>query len=464
MMKYIMINILFYLRGVVMKDKVKKYILVFFLVYIFCFLYSFFISDIFNDEIWNYGFSYNIANGLVPYRDFNMIVTPLYSFLVAFFIRIFGGYLWSIHLFNGVVLTAIIYFSYRKIGIKSLILIPFIFLNCYPGYNIFSLLVILVLLNLVDKEFKYKDYILGLLVGVMFLTKQSIGFCLVIPLMYYANNKLKGMIGFISLIIIFLVYLMLNSALYEFIDYCFLGMFNFGDSNKLFLFLGVEVIVCLWLMYKLFKSKFRDRKIFYILMYQIVTVPIFDDYHFIIGFIPVMYYVLSSINIKKYKIKYYIIISFFSVCCWNFLIRDFKEINLWNDKDSYLYGRKIPAYVDLEEITNYIIDNSNSYNHIYFFSKNAYFVKLNAKYQLDKFDLINNGNMGYKGSKMYIEEIRDYCSNKTCMFILYKYEFDSATQTNKDIVNFVIDNYELHEEIHWFDIYTNNDRGVLDEK
>ena len=35
------------------------------------------------DEIWNYGFSHNIYSGLVPYRDFNMIITPFYNFLMS---------------------------------------------------------------------------------------------------------------------------------------------------------------------------------------------------------------------------------------------------------------------------------------------------------------------------------------------------------------------------------------------
>ena len=31
------------------------------------------------DEIWNYGYTYNIATGLIPYRDFNMVTTPLFT-------------------------------------------------------------------------------------------------------------------------------------------------------------------------------------------------------------------------------------------------------------------------------------------------------------------------------------------------------------------------------------------------
>ena len=41
------------------------------------------------DEIWNYNFAQNISNGLVPYRDFNMLQTPLLPFIVAFFLFLF---------------------------------------------------------------------------------------------------------------------------------------------------------------------------------------------------------------------------------------------------------------------------------------------------------------------------------------------------------------------------------------
>ena len=54
-------------------------ILVFSLIYIICFIYSFFFSTVYNDEIWNYGFSYNIASGrtLVGGTGYNIMFTPL---------------------------------------------------------------------------------------------------------------------------------------------------------------------------------------------------------------------------------------------------------------------------------------------------------------------------------------------------------------------------------------------------
>ena len=35
------------------------------------------------DVLWNYGFSYAIGNGEIPYVDFNMILPPFYPMLMS---------------------------------------------------------------------------------------------------------------------------------------------------------------------------------------------------------------------------------------------------------------------------------------------------------------------------------------------------------------------------------------------
>lgn len=50
------------------------------IIFILTLLFNTFCNNLTIDEIWNYGFSYNIATGLIPYKDFNMVITPLYPF------------------------------------------------------------------------------------------------------------------------------------------------------------------------------------------------------------------------------------------------------------------------------------------------------------------------------------------------------------------------------------------------
>ena len=61
------------------------------------------------DEIWNYNFARNVANGLVPYKDFNMITTPLLPFICAIFLKLFANELIVMRILS-IFLISIIYF------------------------------------------------------------------------------------------------------------------------------------------------------------------------------------------------------------------------------------------------------------------------------------------------------------------------------------------------------------------
>lgn len=437
----------------------KKKIVIWVFIYICVFCYSFFVSSIFGDEIWNYGVAYNISTGMVPYRDFNLVTTPLYPMLASVFIKIFGSYLYSFYIFNTIIVTLIIFISYKVVGKKIWVLVPFIVLYSYPGYNILSILLLFIVLYAVSSDIRRKDIIIGLLVGLLFLTKQTVGVCLFIPMIYYSKDKIKSFISFLIPIIIFLIYLLWNQALYQFIDYCFLGLFDFGKSNSNLLFLPFEIVVVCVLIYYLFKSKFKKQEYFYVLMFQIIAAPIFDDYHFMLGFIPFIYLLLQRKQIIDYKFKYYVIIAWFTCIFLSIKLNHFHDIYLIQDKNSYLYGRNIPEYIEkgIRNIGNYINQNRDDYDNIYFFNINSYLIKLSIEYPLSKYDLINNGNMGYHGDSKYIHEVDNYCEENKCMFILYRYEFreDNSNQTNRDLFDYVVDKYNKIDSIDLFDVYVN---------
>lgn len=42
------------------------------------------------DEMWVYNFARCILNGLLPYKDFSIIITPLFPMICAIFLKIFG--------------------------------------------------------------------------------------------------------------------------------------------------------------------------------------------------------------------------------------------------------------------------------------------------------------------------------------------------------------------------------------
>lgn len=84
--------------------KYKKDILILIIIFIYVgILVSFSNAD--NDLIWNYGFSYNIASNLIVYKDFNMVITPLYPFICGLAMNLLGNNFFIFNLINIVLLN-----------------------------------------------------------------------------------------------------------------------------------------------------------------------------------------------------------------------------------------------------------------------------------------------------------------------------------------------------------------------
>ena len=52
-------------------------------------LYTYYVRPIVDDELYNYGFSVSILKGLVPYKDFNMIIPPFFSYIFSIILLLF---------------------------------------------------------------------------------------------------------------------------------------------------------------------------------------------------------------------------------------------------------------------------------------------------------------------------------------------------------------------------------------
>lgn len=135
---------------------------------------------------------------------------------------------------------------------------------------------------------------------------------------------------------------------------------------------------------------------------------------------------------------------------YNYTARYYKE-NMTFDTNSVLYKYKIESkdmIKTIEETFDYIEDNSKN-KQVYIFSMMAYMYKLEKGKKINKFDLINNGNIGYRGEDVYIADISNNCHNNCVFFIADK----EKGQTNKDIKNFVKNKYKYVKSYEMFDIY-----------
>ena len=434
----------------------KKFILFSILFFIVFFIIYFFIS-IFTDEIWIYGFSYNISRGLVPYRDFNMVVTPLYTFILGGIIFLFGHHMYLMYILNTFIIVLSSYLMYKKIGFNFILVSLFFLILAGNGYNLLCTFWVILLLFLFDKKFKYKDFIMGIIIGLFILTKQTVGVCVMIPLFFFSKNKIKFIIGVLLPLFIFSIYLLYNGALYNFIDYCFLGMFSFTKRN-IFLHLLIPELLILFLLFLFYKGKIVSNDVWIVICFQIIAFPIFDIFHFMFCFLVFYYYLLCNLRIRVIFKGALILLSLF------IFSRFFSFPYLVKDVDSFMYGKCFKLSSDFQFLNDFYRDFVFDYDNIFIFSDFAYIIKLNNNHTLNKFDLINNGNMGYNGDKRYVKDISNICDNSSCLFVIDtfyifvlegKLKLPDTSQTNLEIIKYVSDKYDFVVSKNYFNFYIN---------
>lgn len=443
-----------------MIDKIKQnknQILELTIIFIITLLYNLVCNKFNLDELWNYGFSYNISTGLIPYKDFNMIITPLFPFLGAIFLTIFGKSLLVYHIFNSIICTSIYYYMKKFIPKNYCITYAILLSYSFPNYNIFCILLLYILMYMESK--KTNDYLIGILLGLTFLTKQNIGIFLCIPTLFIKSIRrmFKRGIGFIIPVLSLLVYLLINNCLYEFIDYAFLGVTSFAQENTHIdiLSLTIVLISIIYLIYQYLKHK--DITIIYLICFQLLVFPLLEKYHLTIAIIPTLGYIINKIYIILNKKIIFGTFLIFTTLIFSFNIYRINqsEYILPNQTTEYKY-RRLDKYMDIaiKDIIKYIDQYEGK---LYIISKSGYMFKLEAKIPINKYDLLNNGNLGSGGYQKIIEEIEEYCSKEKCVFFLDKEELKEETKGvyNKEIVKYVDKTYDKQTSINGLNIYTN---------
>lgn len=425
------------------------------IIFLLTLIFNLMCNTLTHDEVWNYGFAYNIANGLIPYKDFNMVITPLFPILGAIFMTIFGKSLVIYHIFNAIICTWIFYYMKKNNSKSYYIPYSILLFNALPNYSLFCILLLYILIDMENK--KTNDYLVGIFLGLTFLTKQNIGIYLCIPTIFVKNIKkiIKRMIGFVIPNIIMLIYLILNNCLYEFIDYTFLGISDFANKNLVLYSscLLTTILITVYLIYKYIKTK--DIKIVYLICFQGMAYPLIEPYHVILPFIVGFNYMLSNLNLSKRIIKYAFIIFILSVYAYNIYIYMTDEYSYPNTTNVYKY-KKINKNVckSIETIKDYI---ENQDGRIFIVNMYAYLVKLESNQTIDKFDLLNDGNLGSYGEKKIINEMDTICKKQKCTYLLNQVEIENEkySQYNQDIYKYIVKNYKKTDSIIGLSVYTN---------
>lgn len=435
-----------------MTKKVIKYVFVFICSLVFL---NFIPFDL--DEIWNYGFMHSMYSGLVPYRDFNMVVTPFFPLLFSLPFHLFGSNLLVVNVCQSLLIVLTYVLLEKLIGDKANILLLLMFFNydmMYASYNYFIFFLFLSLLYL--EKNKSNDYVIGIVIGLAVLTKQSVGGLLAIVSLYYVFKEkdfkklVKRVIGAMLPVGLFLIYLAVTGAFADFVNLCILGLFDFGTNN----YVGVRALVLGYILligvviYFIVKRRDSIDK-YYVLAFSTIAVPMFDYFHIKFFVLALLILVVEKINIKKINLNLLLYGSMIGIVFINLIVSvdgdmvypnsikhfEYRYISSKHIKETQLVSEKLKDYSDRELLLLF---------------EQSYYYKISNDFPINHFDLINTGNWGYKGSEKLLKELK---KKKDAVFVINRLSYEGTRQTDKTALNYVLKNCKKIDEIYGFEFY-----------
>lgn len=442
-----------------MFKQILKYVMLFFIILGFNLL----CAPLNLDEVWNYGFANNMYRGLIPYLDFNMVITPFYPWLMSLPFYIFGSSMFVFHITNALILTGCLFLLQKMYQDKMWIFFLFFFFPVTasaPNYSIF-LFVLLVVIVFLEKNYVSKNsrihYIIGVLLGIAVLTKQTVGIFLLLPslILYWKKWKIlfRRLVGFFVPVFFFIIYLIISGSFEAFVNLCILGLVDFTGNSKLFNLYGLlfSFIFCIT-VYFIWKDK-KNIVGYYVLCFYTLAIPIMDLYHLSIVFLAFLLFVLSKVK-KKYF--HYCAFSIVTVILMGILTCNFNQFELQNypndlhhfeyryiKKDSYQFTKQVLSYVDEHRDKNII-----------YMVPDAYYFKIILDQDCGYFDLINQGNLGYHGSDWLINQIKNL---KNTLFLINPDEYGSGNQIDQQALKYILDYGKKIDHISFYDVYILNE-------
>lgn len=441
---------------------------VYLILYIFI-LFSLLVSYniFFGDSIVNYGFSYAISRGEVPYLDFNLVVSLFSPWFYAIFLIFSKSSLWY---FSVQALLVVLLFKllYSLIKEKSYLLLPILFLGfpislvtiIFPGYN-FILMGLIFLLIYLEKN-KKSDYIIGFILGLMILTKHTIGIFYILPSLFFVRDfkRLgKRLLGLFVPVFVFVIYLLCTGSFYSCINLCVLGLFDFASSNSNVFSYWLLVPLFLAIIYYIYaiKKNPKDIVLYYSLLSILYVIPLFDSYHLSFFLFFTFFFILYRSKFTcEHIFRYVFVFLVFEASLWTYITLSFQggsyqfqsypnyPLRYFSKKDVYNY----------QEVMDYV--EKTSYDVVFFgLGTENYFYKITNNLDITYFDLPNYGNYGYHGYQMMVERFEELDSDTVILVdtsVLYGKK-NKNQQYFRELASYVVQNYEYLGDVSKYGVY-----------
>lgn len=455
------------MKFIIKNEKYKvilKKILIFMIAFVisFCLIHFLGFINNYGDPVNSYGFAKAIKMGQVPYLEFNTISTPLLAMYQSLFLHIFDDFI-MINVSQAILVAISFLLLYRMFGRKSLILLVVtVVLGCknlVATYNFMSFFFLILALYM-EKNHKDRDILIGIILALGVLSKQTVGCLAVIPsiILYRKDvHKLfKRFIGFLMPCFIFLIYLLWNKALYQFFDLCLFGLFDFGTKNgvggghiyKVWLVLSIIFLVIT--IFLGLKNK-KDINIYYLSLGFLYAFPLFDITHFAFWAMCFTIILLPYIKINK-KLLVCLVAA---ICIPYSLLYGLLWINTWElsvtkNMNNFKYNiQRRNIYENVLKINNFVNEYDDAIVIGYFSMTHTI---MNDK-KLSYFDILYDGNYGYNGNQKMIKKISKMHDQ---IFIISTGDYkskDEFSQFSKDIAKYIMDNCEKIDSKYSLDVY-----------
>lgn len=423
---------------------------------LFIFLFSLAVLLVFGmdintyDAIWNYGFSYSIARGQIPYRDFTMIIPPLYNFIMSIGLIIFSHDNLVFLIEQSLLISLTFYFLYKMYEEKAWFFLAAmcfpLFYNFAPSYNYFLFFLTVVLIYC--EKYKKNDYLIGVILVSMLLTKYTTGVFLILPSLISCfrdrSKLLKRLVGIIIPCLVFLIYLIYNNAIYQFFDLCFLGLFDFAQKNTE-IFTNpfyVSLVLFLFSIYLLIKDNKNIVRWMVVLSYFIIFPNVSKThlYTYILFFS--LNFISSDLLLPKRYIHGFVTVTVLALIIFFILFSDFKVFKV---RPYYLHNFKF--YLNTSKERKKIKEQVEIYSlyekkgKTYFLASSAVWSQIISEKNTDYFTILNKGNFGYNGTEKIINKI-EYMHDVYFIIDIYEYKnikISYMSQFDTEIIDYIIE-------------------------
>lgn len=442
----------------------KKIVFKYMFLFVFFFLAQVFLFNIQRgDSYVNFGFSYAILRGEVPYVDFNMVIPPFSPWFYSIFL-FFRSSILCFYAGQALLLTILFYFLFRQCSQKAWIF--FLVLSIpypvamtsilFPGYN-FLLFFLLVLIIYCERK-NQSDYLIGFLLGLSFLTKQTVGGILFLASIYYlffdCRKFFKRILGFIVPVLFCLILFLVQGSLLEFLDLCFFGLFDFGHNNlSIDWFYFILLVISLLILIIRIIRNYKDISNYYVLLFSSCVYPIIDFYHVSLFLAAFILLILYDLNIKQKISIYCIILSLFLSFVWlgveKLYLLDLTIINYPNFELSMVSRQYSSTVKKLEQYLKTLDGDI-----VYLLRGNEnYFFKIKNNLDITYFDLPNYGNYGYNGTAKIISRLKDLKNSYIVIDLDAYISKSSSQQYIKEAADYVIKHGKKMQTIGSYEVY-----------